>query len=418
MIQRLFIILRESLSAPFLSFIVVLAIAASVTIAGLFHITGENFNQYINKRFASSIPPNTIKVSPREGKRVLFFTMKDSSVKRLDNRALRQMRRLRGVRDIVPFMTLKIPMQARISMLGLRYRSDVMSIGVPRRFLGKDIPRRFRRTWRMPKVEEPVPVILPRPILSIYNEGMAEANGLPKLSEASVRGLSFDLLFGRSSLKTLEDFSRTTAVIAGMTDRINNLAIIVPFRTARYYNKKYISGYRPEYMALFVKVSDHASLLRVSSTIRKMGFRVEVEKGLSRQILDLKKRVGRVVDTLMLLVIIISSVAVAFSTMIATMDRLDYYRIMRIVGASRPFISLSIIFKYMVLGAAGTFAGIMILNGAFEQIAALVPRAFAGIKPGFDEALIKKIFFWGTILPVVSTIPALFRLYLRALNRD
>ncbi len=418
MIQRILLIIREAFSTPFLSAIVTLAIAASVTIAGMFYITGENFNQYVNRRFASSIPPNTIKVTPREGKTVLFFKFQDSSVKKLDSGAIRSMRRLKGIKDIVPFMALKIPMQARISMFSLNYRSDVMSIGVPYRFLRKDIPRRMRRDWINPKFNEAMPVIIPRSILNIYNEGMAEANGLPKLSEASVRGMTFSLLFGRSSLKVLEEYSRTTAVIAGMTEAVNNLAVIVPLSAAIYFNKKYIPDYHPEYLSAYVKVRDHASLLRISKIIKKMGFHVEVEKGLSKQILELKRRVHRVIDTLMLLIITISAVAVAFSTMIATMDRLDYYRIMRIVGASRPFISLTILIKYLFLGVVGTSAGVFILSYASQQITAVMPQAVPGIKIFLDTSMLKRIAFWGCILPILSTIPALFRLYLRALNRD
>jgi len=418
MIQRVILIFRESLSTPFLSMVVALAIAAAVTTAGTFYITGKNFNHYINRRFASSLPPNTIKVIPKEGKTVLFFKFQDSSVKQLDEKSLRAIRRLKGVKDVVPFLALKIPMQARISLFSLSYRSDLMSIGIPYRYLKKDISREFRSLWKKPDLEKRIPVILPRAILNIYNQGMAEANNLPKLSEQSVIGLNFLLLFGRSSLKQLEDYSRTTAVIAGLTEEVNNLALIIPYRAALYYNKKYIENYRPRYLSLFVRSRDHASLLRVSKRIRAMGFTVEVKKGLSKQIVDLKRRVARVIDSLMLLIIVISAIAVGFSTMIATMERLDYYRIMRVVGASRPFIAVSILLKYFLLGCLGTGTGLLLLTRATGHITDFVPQALAGITIVMDRDMLTSIALWGCLVPVISTLPALFRLYTRALNRD
>lgn len=418
MIQRVILIFRESLSTPFLSMVVALAITAAVTTAGTFYITGKNFNHYINRRFASSLPPNTIKVIPKEGKTVLFFKFQDSSVKQLDAKSLRAIRRLKGVKDVVPFLALKIPMQARISLFSLSYRSDLMSIGIPYRYLKKDISREFRPLWQKPDLEKRIPVILPRAILNIYNQGMAEANNLPKLSEQSVIGLNFLLLFGRSSLKQLEDYSQTTAVIAGLTEEVNNLALIIPYRAALYYNKKYIENYRPRYLSLFVRSRNHASLLRVSKRIRAMGFIVKVEKGLSKQIVDLKRRVARVIDSLMFLIIVISAIAVGFSTMIATMERLDYYRIMRVVGASRPFIAVSILLKYFLLGCLGTGAGLLLLTRATGHITDFVPQALAEITIVMDSDMLFSIAFWGCLVPVVSTLPALFRLYTRALNRD
>jgi len=326
MIQRAYLILKEIFSSRFISLIVFFSILTSVFSAGLFEIIGSNFNSYINIRFASSIPPNTMKIVPKKGKTFLLFQFSDPDSIKLNDAALKKIRRINGVRTIYPVMTARVPMQARISLFTFRYRTDLLSIGVPYKLVKDDIKGSdYRRMWKNPSFEGEIPVLIPDSVLSAYNDGMAEPNGLPKISESSATGLGFQLFFGHSSIKSFNEYNEVSATVAGFTDRINALALIIPISVARYYNKKFNNdNSHKEYLYAFVKVGDHRSLLRASKSIRKMGFNVEVEKSISRQILNLKRNVNIVIESLKFLIIIISMIAVSFSTMIATMGRVEY----------------------------------------------------------------------------------------------
>ncbi len=419
MIQKPLLVLKEIFSGRFISLIVFCSIFASVISAAFFYIAGSNFSDYIDRRFASVIPPNTMKVSPLQKETgVLFFKSKDPSVKQLDGQAVSKIRRMDGIKSVYPVMASAIPMQAKISFFGLNYRTDLSALGVPYRYISRDLKSgEARRRWSSGDFDGEMPVLIPETILNAYNDGMADANNLPRISAKAAEGMSFSLAFGRSSIKELEDHVITRASVAGITNRIDSLALVVPEPAMRMYNRKYNPGF-DEYLYAFVEAKGHSELLKASSRISKMGFNVETEKSLSGHIVALKKNAALLIDGLMYLVIFITTVAVAFSTMIAVMNRIEYYRIMRMVGASKLFLSSAVVIKYLVLGLAASGCALAAIRYSAGLIKDIPLVAGLKISLSVPDDLGKAILAAGAAIPVLSTLPALIKLHYKALNID
>jgi hypothetical protein len=197
-----------------------MVILTSVFVTGIFHSIEEGVNGYLTKRFATAIPPDTIRVSPRGGKSFLFFEVRDKDSRDLDDEALRRIRNLPGVTGLDALLPATIPMQALISLFGLSYRTDLLAIGVPLAMIRDDISSPFlRRQWNSGDYEKNIPVLLPESLLDAYNEGMAGPNGLPRISKDKAVGISFRLRVGYSSLKSFDNYIETTATIAGVTKK-------------------------------------------------------------------------------------------------------------------------------------------------------------------------------------------------------
>ncbi len=420
MIQKTFLILTELIRSRFISLIVLFSIIVSVVSVALFTLIGNSFNGYIRDRFVSSIPPNTIKVLPKPTDTVLFFSTGRGKDPELTDSTLGKIRGLKGVRNVNPVMLTRIPVQARISMFGIVYNTDILCVGVPYRYIAGDLSRRkFRRMWKSHDPEKNIPVLFPRILINAYNRGMAEPNMLPRISEKMVSGMNFKLLFGYSSLRRMDNYIVVDATVSGFTDRINSLAMVVPLKAAEYYNRMLSSDKKGgKYLYAFVNVDNHSSLLRVSSRIKKMGFIVEAEKKLSREMLKLKRNVNLVIDLFMYLIIVLSILTISFSTMIATMNRIEYYRILRILGASRIFISLSIQTKYLLLGVVGAFLGIQLMEILSREVPGMINISFIRISLAFTEDLRSRIYLAGLLIPALSTLPAIIRLNTRGLSRD
>ncbi|MFC1670477.1 ABC transporter permease [Spirochaetota bacterium] len=420
MIQRAYLVLKELLSNRFISIIVFFSILVSVFSGALFEIIGGNFNRYIQNRFASSIPPNTIKVSPKPARTLFFFQIKDPGSKTLSNVVLKKIKRLGGVKVIYPVMASRVPMQARLNFLGFRYRTDLISYGLPLELIKEDIKKRKnRKMWKKPDFENRIPVLIPRNLLKAYNDGLALPNRLPTVKESWAVGRDFLLRFNYSSLRRMENITEVKAEIAGFTDKVKAIALLIPLEAAKYYNRKYNDDdSHREYIYAFVKVRDHKALLRVSRRIKKMGFLVEVEKSLSKHILDLKRNVNLVIRSLMTLIIILSIIAISFSTVIATLNRIEYYRIMRVVGSSKIFITFTIIVKYLILGFIASYAGLILIKYLSNEITRFVNISVIKVSLSISKNLYWRIILFGTLIPVLSTIPALFRLYTKDLSRD
>ncbi|PKL40017.1 MAG: hypothetical protein CVV44_07310 [Spirochaetae bacterium HGW-Spirochaetae-1] len=421
MMQRIYLIIKELLSGRFISLIVFFAITTSVFTAGFFTVTGNAFNKYINTRFSSAIPPQTIKVSPPERKNLLFFRFGRTGAPFLDDRGLGKIKKISGVTGIYPVLTAHVPMQARISLFGLNYQIDLLALGVPYALVKDDMPLAGDRAlWNRKLFDVEIPVLLSDSILQAYNDGMAEPNGLPRISREQAMGLRFNLYFGQSSIRRLEKPVSLSAKVAGFTGSMNTLALILPLQAVRHYNNHFAEDKERdrEYLYAFVKTRDHASLLSASSQLKKMGYTVETERNISQQIVNLKNNVQAVIDILLYLILGLAALAVSFSTMIAVMNRIEYYRIMRIVGASKIFITTTILIKYLVLGGAGAWCGITLLKTLGAMVTAGIPLPGLSITFMLDRDTLNRAVMAGTLIPVLSTIPALVRLYAVALSRD
>lgn len=420
MIQKALLLLAELFKSRFISLIVLFSIIVSVISVALFTVIGNNFNSYIKNRFVSSIPPNTIKVLPKPPETVLFFGTGRRKGPELTENALRKIRGLKGVKKINPVMLTRVPVQARISMFGITYKTDILCMGVPYRFISGDFSRgKFKNLWKSYTPDKNIPVLFPRILIDAYNRGMAEPNMLPRITEKMISGMKFKLIFGYSSLRKMDNYIIVDATVSGFTDRVNSLAMVVPLKAAAYYNRTlYPENKKDSYLHAFIAVKDHSSLLWVSSRIKKMGFIVEAEKKLSREMLKLKRNVNLVINLLMYLIVALSVLTISFSTMIATMNRIEYYRILRILGASKNFISFSIISRYILLGIGGTFLGLHLIEFLSEAVTGMINISFIRISFHFTEDIQKRIYLFGVMIPVVSTLPAIIRLNIKGLSRD
>ncbi len=432
MVQRIYLIIKEVFSNYFISLIVILAITTSVFAVSLFDMIGKNFNHYIHKKFASSIQPNVIKVTPDNYRDMYLFQVKNNKATKLSPGVLARIRKMPGVRTINPILTLKTPCQVRIFLnnMGLTYKLigkklgimggytiDAVTLGAPYQFLKGDIHKRYRKLWRKPSFNFAIPVILPDTILKAYNDGMAEPNGAPRISPAAMIGRSFTLRINYSSLQRNNNFEHIEIVIAGITNKLNSLSIILPIKAIKYYNKKY-NRKSNEYLQAFIKVRSHKSQIKVSKRLKKLGLKVFTGSLISQKILKLKRNVNIIINALMYLIIFLAIVTISFSTIIATLNRIEYYRIMRIVGASKIFLTITIIIKYALIGLISSYIGIVLLKYTIDKIPGIIKFGDIKLSLKLSNPQIYKIISYGIIIPVVSTIPALLKLYYKGLNRD
>jgi len=421
MIQWVYLTLKEIFSNRFISLIALVSVLISVFSSSLFLIVEDNFKRHINDRFAASIPPDMIKISPKPHRTILFFTFREPGAAVIDSKMLKKIRKIPGVKQIYPVMLSRVPSQGRISFLGLsNYRTDMMCLGLPYGLIKNDLQgSTFKKMWKNHDASSRIPVLIPRSLLRAYNDGMAEANGLPQMSEKKLTGLRFKILMGYSSIRRSPSTLEIGGTVAGFTDRVNTLAVMIPLSAAKYYNRRLGNGVsNEEYAYVFLKVRDHRALIEVSSGIKKMGFEVEAEKSVSKKIILLQNNVSVFLKLLTWLIVILAVIAISSSTMIAVFNRLEYYRIMRVLGAPKIFITATILIKYLLLGLAGS----ALAFGLIECMA-VYKSVLQGIIPIKIDFVLQDrtrhfVIICGMIIPVVSTFPAVIRLLSRELGND
>jgi ABC-type lipoprotein release transport system permease subunit len=414
MFSKLYLIIKELSGAKFITFIVFAVILLSVSAILFFNILSDNFNRYIKNNFASSIPPNEIRVKPGESKSVFFFFL--GTVKELDNAAFNRISKIQGVKKVDSVMAVTVPNSAVIKIFTFKYNTDLICAGADYKFIESDIKsKEMRNAWINGAHEKGIPVLVPKALIDSYNNGLAAANGLPEIVPDKLSGLKFKLTFGRSSISTLEGSYETSSVIAGYTDKINVIGLVVPMKVANEINKKFDKTGRN--MFAMVSVKDHKDFENVKNRIKSMGFVAETGESISSEILKLKATVNAFITAMISLVSILAAVSIALSSITAVWGRIDYYRILRTLGASKFFIALTIIIKFSLTGFLAAWLGIYLV-GIFKAYI-LKSVTIPGITLTFDipRSTIVTIITAATVIPIAASLPTIIRMFSAKLDK-
>lgn len=421
MLNKLYLIKKELSGGIFISFIVFCVILLSVSAIITFNILSQNFNSYIANNFASSIPPNEIKVKPGESKSLFLFST--STGKELSGAAINRISKIPGVKKVDPVMAVTVPTSATIYFFSFQYKTDLIVAGASYKFVESDLKNNeMKKAWLKGSYnftrpgDTGIPVLVPKTLIDSYNNGLAAANALPEIVPEKMSGLRFKLSFGQSSVNTYEGAYDWSSIVAGYTDKINIMGLIIPLKAAEEINKKF--GKTGRYMFALVNVNDHKNFEPVKNQIKNMGFVVETGESLSSEILKLKNTVNAFITMMITLVSVLAIVTTALCSVTAVWGRIDYYRIMRTLGASKFFIALTILIKFALMGFAASWCGIFIIEQLKVHILQSVTIPGVTLTLDISAATIAKVLTAGTLIPVAASLPAIIRMFSAKLDNN
>ncbi len=341
------------------------AIGIIVGIASLyFFITvGTGLNKFISGAEMQKLPMNTLRVRTTQLSLGLFRMgqpgfMKSSTI---SDSAIRKIRKIEGIKAIYPVMNVSFPISANISFSSIlsggsfrrRYRTDLIMAGAPRKLIADDLKIRSAfngRSW-------PIPVLISRKILDIYNSAFAGSQKLPKISEKAILGLKFDLVLGQSTL--IREIGKKTVTVpckvVGFTEKSEMLGLVMPLEYVKRYNRRFIKGWnKPAYSSLYVKAKSSDKVAFIADKIEKMGFTVHAQKKVSNLII----LVTFLFSLFSFIIIFVASVSIfnAF-TVIVNQRRLEI-GLYRSFGATRRFIKSLFLAEAAFIGAITGFVGL------------------------------------------------------------
>lgn len=115
-----------------------------------------------------------------------------------------------------------------------------------------------------PGEDTPVPIILPRDYLALYNFGFAPAQGLPQVTEELLMAIPLRIAVGTGSEQHYLD-----AYVSGFTDRFNT--ILVPQRHLDYLNDRFAPGRHDNPERLIVETVNPDSPV-IDETLSQLGW--------------------------------------------------------------------------------------------------------------------------------------------------
>lgn len=368
-----------------------------IGIASLFYFItiGSGLNSFIMSREMQQLPMNMLRVRTTELSLGIFRFGQPSFMKSatISAEAVSNFSRIPGVKKVYPVMNVLFPISAELSFGALlqgtryqrRYRTDLIMSGAPEGLVKEDIKipgvRFSRKSW-------PVPVLVSRHILDIYNAGFASSQDLPKLSEKALLGFRFTLLLGRSTLirKTGTRGVRVPCRVVGFTTKSEMLGLVMPLDYTALYNRQFVQGWKePRYSSAYIQALSSDKVAVIADQIEKEGYTVHAQKKVSNLILLVTFMLGLFSG----IIILVASISIFNAFSVIVNQRRMEIGLYRSFGATRNFI------RWLFLSEAGIIGGLTgtigIVTGIF--FVRLTWSLVLNILPAFFQHT-------GTIFPI------------------
>ena len=201
-----------------------------------------NFNQLLHGRQSGdNLSSSFLTVS----KRVSNEKMGNAALTVFSPAEIEALKKVPQVQDVGHLLAVKDRVNMRMQLSpGLGFSTIMFLEAVPDAFMDKLPP-----DWNWKEGQAQLPIILSAEFLSLYNYVFAPSQGLPQLSEESIRALPFQIALGTDGHEEVY-----LAHIAGFSDRITS--VLVPETFAQYANKRSGMSVAPPPSRLVVKVED------------------------------------------------------------------------------------------------------------------------------------------------------------------
>lgn len=380
---------------------------------------GSGINEFIVGREMQKLPMNMMRIRTTELSLGVFRFGQPDFMRSatITEQALKKFRSIEGVKTIHPVMNVLFPISAVLSFSSILpdasfrrgYRTDLIMSGAPRELVAEDLAISNvafdGKSW-------PIPVLLSRHILDIYNSGFASGQNLPKLSEKALVGFEFDLILGQSTLLRRGGPAATVPCrVVGFTEKSEMLGLVMPLERVQQFNKQFVEGWTEnKYSSVYVLAGSSDRVAPIAEEIEKTGYTVFAEKKLSNLIILVTFMLG--LFSFIIIMIAAISIFNAF-TVIVNQRRMEI-GLFRSFGATRNYIRGIFISEAAVVGgftgAIGLIFGVFLVRAAWSLVRNYLPgflKTMDSIFPVSGELLL--ILFAGSILTslVATWVPAL-----------
>ncbi len=322
---------------------------------------------------------NRLQVVPRTTQ---FGSLAEGRI--LDDAVLTELSRLPGVNAVYPRMKLSvlttmslegdhIPQEA-VAMLGkvpgitpamlaglkqVRMWMEIMVTGLDPRLVKPDV---LTGDFRDPPPGEPIPALLSRRMIEIYNTSFAKARGLPRLSELVIPFLPpFPLTVNHSFIsRDVSGSAMSTRIkLTGLSHHALMGGISLPLDTVRRWNREYLGARAAQaYDGAIVEVSSSDRLGPVQQEIQRMGFDIDLgEKRMAESVGFAVTLVTLGFTLISLIIVGIAAINMAHTFFMIIYERKREIGLLRALGATRADVRSLILAEASFLGAVGGLLG-------------------------------------------------------------
>ncbi len=289
---------------------------------------------------------------------------------RLDEAALARLVELPGVRAVWPRQNLVVPVAAPEPPRGLEaawppgMTLQIPVVGVDPTMVADDTRKGV--DFADPPDGGPIPVVLSRRLVEIYNKTIAPTWGIPGLPpgldpvglELPLR-IGLSIIPGRSEKRVIDVRVR----LAGLSDRVPLYAMAVPLATVQRLHRLYNRS-DPGYGQVTLLADQAADAPAIAAAARRMGFAVDRSEQATAE------RVGTVVTLttgaltgLALLMTALAALAIARSRAASVAARSREMALLQALGATGRDVRALVLVEALLVGGGGGLMGMAVGRG-------------------------------------------------------
>ncbi|MFA6521524.1 MAG: FtsX-like permease family protein [Candidatus Gracilibacteria bacterium] len=366
-------VFKDLMRRPGQLFVLLAGIAFAAAAAFILFSLRFGIEQSLYESAARKNPLSEITVY---GKSSPLFNIFGQSQKVLNDEVMAEISKMPEVTQVSKHMIYSNLASIQIEIAGQPLQTDSLIFGTERKAITSDLPRDATWTADLEKnsVDSPIPVLISRKLIDLYNLSLAPSAGLPELSEDTFRGKSIKILPGYSSFfPTLGKPAKTwEGKIVGFSDRVDLVGITIPLQTVEALSAADGNTTRT-YNKLFVTLNSAQNVEKVSAQLESQGMHVT---SLQKEF----KEIGKSLQLIQIIVFILSSIILAGAVILIGNSfwailsvRSKEIGIMRAIGASRKTLSLIYFIEVGIMGFAGGILGTLIglvSNAIFQKLIA------------------------------------------------
>ncbi len=334
-------------------------VAVTVAVVTVSLSFGFGFLYGAIQRAEALFPRSTIVVKPRSVD-VMMFRFNAGA---LSDEVVERLQRLEGVSTVARQLSLKMPLRAEGEILGNQLTTDAVVVGIDEQFVARDLhkPEVFHYD---PLSTTPIPCVVPRFFLDMYNLAYADSMGLPKINEAFAIGKTFTLVLGETYLLGGGDAAagqrgEVLCRVVGFTDNPFLLAgVLIPLNHAKALNQWYRGNLPSSYTALYVEVADLGKVDEVTSAIRTLGFTVESQRETIEKFLFVARSAIAAIFLFAALLVGIASMSIVHTVALSLYQRRGEFGLLRAVGVTKRHLMALLIGEAAITALVGGAIGV------------------------------------------------------------
>lgn len=248
-----------------IAFAMVVALSVTAVTSGL--LNG------LKARAADMFPPTVVMVKPKTV--ALAMLAFNSGV--IDEAALTKIKALPGVAKVEPQLSLRVPLRMEVEIAGQYAVTDAVVIGVAPDSLKSSVRGNATFDYN-DATSQPIPCVVPRLLLDMYNLAYADSVGFPKINEDYLIGKKFTMVLGQTYLAGGGN-EKETKLLCKVVGLVSDASLVpgvyMPMEYASRINKWYSGNNDQPYTALRVLIDRPDQVQPVTKALTDMGLMAE-----------------------------------------------------------------------------------------------------------------------------------------------